>query len=398
MLAVAFGLGLESFFLVLTVIDGARDSLIEPLSSTVTGPLRVTNDTTDLGAGRTWPDYREMQARLQTLTGGTVVARLESNYITIRERDFDNWSAGLLLGIDPARDPLVADFSKYLVWGSTFTGDYVYAPSGRAWIPIVLGEAAARRLNLTLSPDGLPDFGRPLTLTSGHSKISGSVPIPLVVETVVVGVFRTGLEPLDKFTAFIPIPHARYLAGYAEGDPVANTFLVKAPGGEALSGRIRAELGLKAQTASESAFTYMGSMLVVLYAAATLGIALFLVVLVIWLVHETGAFLRADQPVLSTLRAIGIPSRAMQSGYIGLTVLAVAAGAFGAVVLAVLAMPWLPPLRWTLSGLEAEITLRPRYAWLVALSLVAVGIGALSAWATARRVGALNILAGLKRF
>ncbi|HLE47132.1 MAG TPA: FtsX-like permease family protein, partial [Candidatus Thermoplasmatota archaeon] len=111
-----------------------------------------------------------------------------------------------------------------------------------------------------------------------------------------------------------------------------------------------------------------------------------------------GSFLRADQPVLSTLRAIGIPSRAVQGGYVGLTVLAVAAGAFGAVLVAVLVLPWVPPVRWTLSGLNAEISLRPRYVWLLVLSIVAVGIGAVSAWAAARRVGALNILEGLKRF
>lgn len=394
-LAAVFLVGLLAFVAVLSVLDGARSSLVSPLRSTISGPVRVSGNTTDLGAGTVWRDYRPIEGALEQATGVDAIARFESSYITVQGSDIARWSAGLLIGVDPLPDRRVADYRPFLVWGEAIPDTYVYDSNGTAHIPIVLGEAAVKRLNLSLPPSGSPAFEAPLTITSGHS-VGGPNSFPLTLESVVVGVFRTGLDPLDKFSAFIPIQHARYLAGYAEEDPVANAFLLDAPDPERADAAVE-RLGFKSQTSEEYALTYMGSMLVVLYGAAALGLALFLLILLVWTVHETSAFLNRDEPVLASLRAIGIPVEAIRASYVRLMAGTVASGALGAFVLSLVVLPLLPPIRWHLSGLTAKIELPAMPLEAFGLALVSVLAGAASAWWTARRVGGRSILSGLRR-
>jgi ABC-type lipoprotein release transport system permease subunit len=396
-LASSLGFGLAAFFAFLMLVEGARDSLIAPLESTLTGPLRVTNGTDDLGAGSIWADYRPVAADLSHRLDATVIERFESSYITIRGENYENWSAGLLVGIDPKRDALVADYGAYITWGSAITGDNVFGPDGRAYAPLVVGAEAAKRLDLRLSANGTPEFSHPLIITSGHSLAEGSTPVPLVTEAVVIGVFQTGLDPLDKFTAFIPIGQARYLAGFAENDPVANAFLIKTTDPDAAAATVRETMGLEAVSSEEFAFDYMGSMLLVIYVAGGLGLALFLVILLVWVAHDTQNALRSDQGVISSLRAIGIPSPTIQLGYVGLTTLSVAAGAVVALVLMTVVAPLLPPIEWTLSGLQAAIALRPRPLWMLLIASGAIVAALLVSWVTARRIAGLNILDGLRR-
>lgn len=394
-LAVVFLLGLLAFTAVLSVLAGARDSLVAPLRATISGPVRVTENTTDLGGGRVWHDYRPIQSQLERATASAAIPRFESSYITVQGADIEHWSAGLLVGLDPARDPRVADARAYLTWGRMLPDTYVYDENGTAHVPLVLGHAAVKRLNLSLPGSGRPDFASPLTITSGHS-VGGSSNFPLTIEAVIVGVFSTGLDPLDKFSAFIPIQHARYLAGYAEEDPVANAFLLEASD-PAAADRAVERLGFKSQTSHEYALTYMGSMLVVLYGAAALGLALFLLILLVWTVHETSAFLRQDEPVLASLRAIGVPAGAIQRSYLSIMTGTVAAGAMGAFFLGLVLLPLVPPVGWHLSGLTARIELPPMPGEALGLAAVSILAGAASTWWTVRRVGARSILAGLRR-
>ena len=396
-LAAALGFGLAAFFAFFMLVEGARASLIAPLESTLTGPVRVTNETDDLGAGSIWPDYRPVAADLSNRFDATVVERFESSYITVRGESYENWSAGLLVGIDPSRDGQIADYGPYITWGSALTSDYVYAPNGRGYAPIVIGAEAAKRLDIPMGKDGEPDFDHLLIITSGHAIAEGNTPIPLVTEAVVVGVFQTGLDPLDKFTAFIPIGHARFLAGFAENDPVANAFLIQTEDASGVASTIRSEMGLHAVSSEEFAFEYMGSMLLVIYIAGGLGLALFLVILLVWVAHDTQNSLRTDQGVISSLRAIGISAPTIRRGYVGLTTACVAAGAAVALLVMTTLAPVLPPVRWSLSGLDAAISLRARPVWMLVITFAAVVAALIVSSVTARRIARLNILDGLRR-
>jgi ABC-type lipoprotein release transport system permease subunit len=394
MVAASFGIGLFAFFLVVMVADGARQAISAPLSATIVGDVRVTNGTTDVAGGNLWEDYRPAAAELER-AGGAVSIRYESTYITILGQEIENWSAGLLLGVDPADAREAQRLQPYIEWGTSVDSINVYDPrDGRAYVPVVVGRPAVGRLNLTLNASGEPDFDQVLTLTSGRLTAGGS--IPLTVDCVVVGVFGTGLEPLDRFTAFMPIQSARVLSGHQENDPVANAMVVETGEPAALADRARSEMGLEAQTADEFAFGYMGSLLVVLYVAAALALALFLGALLVWLVHETGSLVRTDAAVISSLRAIGVPSRDIQRSYTVLVAASIAVGAVAAIAVTVLMATVAPAIRWTLEGLDATIPWRVHPVAVVTVTLIVMVASAAAAWLTARRVQRLNILEGLR--
>jgi ABC-type lipoprotein release transport system permease subunit len=397
LLATAFALGLFGFFAVLTVTDGAREAIIRPLGDTLTGDVRVTEGAKELAGGRTWTDVRPVEAAIERLPGLRASPRLESSYITVRGEEYENWSAGLLLGVVPGDPDETARLAPYLVWGTTVERRDVFHPdTGKAYTPLVLGGPAAKRLNLTLPADGSPLFDQPLVLTSGRLAVEGSLAVPLTIDCVLVGVFDTGLEPLDKFTAFMPIEGARVLAGHREADPAANALVVRGGGPKALAPLLSEWPSLRAVSDEEFAFGYMGSTLVVLYAAAFTGLALFFGVVLVWLVHETGVLVRTDQAVLSSLRAIGIPGRAIQRSYVALAAFSILAGAAAAWLVTLLLVAFAPPLQWSLSGLQASIPWR-LHPWTPLAASAAAVLGTLVAsWATARRVQALNILDGLR--
>lgn len=394
--ATSLGIGLFGFFLVYTIADGAREAIARPLQATITGDLRVTNGTEDVAGGKTWTDYRHVASEFDNLDGVRVSPRLESTYITIRGQEYDNWSAGLLLGVLPDDPDEAHSLDPYIVWGNPVNALDAFDPkTGRSYAPIVLGKPAVKRLNLTLNASGAPNFDEILTLTSGRLQFEGNVPIPITIEGVVVGIFSTGLEPLDKFTGFLPIQTVRVLAGHSENDPVANALILH--GGNVQEAQATAKtLGLVAQSPDDFAFSYMGAMLVILYAAGILGLALFFTVVLVWLVHETGLLIRQDQSVLCSLRAIGIPARQIRWSYSGLTTLAVAAGAASAFLAALLLGWFAPPMPWRMSGLKADLAWEPHPGVWLAMAGLAVAAALLVSWWTARRIQRLNILDGLR--
>ncbi len=399
LVAASFGLGLFAFFLVVMVTQGAQEAIVQPIEATLTGDVRVTNGTKELGAGAVLPDFRPLQARLEESTGASVTPRLESSYITIQGTAYANWSAGLLLGIDPMRSEEREAISPYMVWGRPLEGDLVFHPTThKGYAPLLLGEPAVERLNLTLNASGEALFDQILILTSGRTIGEGNVPFLLRMDCVVVGVFKTGLEPLDKFTAYMPLASARTLAGFNEGDPVANALVLRGTGVDvdAVRAELRDAPELHAISSEEFSFGYMGSVLVILYAAATIGLALFLTVLFVWLLHETAVLVRMDQTVLASLRAVGVPARQIALSYSSLTALAVAGGALAALLIT-LVLGWTaPPIRWELEGISARIPWRVHGVALSLVTGVAVLASLFGAWAAARRVQQLNILEGLR--
>lgn len=396
-LAAAFFVGLFAFFLVVSLADGTRDALVEPLAATVTGDVRVTQDSRDLAGGTRWADHRPTTAAVSRVPGAEASPRFESSYISVRGDEFENWSAGLLIGVEPGAAHEVRALEPYMQWGTPVTSLDVFHPeTNRAYAPLVLGEPAFKRLNLTANPDGSPLYDQPLTLTSGRTLNEGGVPIPLTVDCVVVGVFTTGLEPLDKFTAYVPIQTARVLSGHLENDPTANAIVVRGADQDAVRAALVDTPGAQTESANDFAFGYMGSMLVVIYAAGGATLAIFLAALLTWLSHETGVLVRVDQAVISSLRAVGVPDRAIHGSYALLLGAAVVAGAAAAVLLTLALGAFAPPLRITLEGVEAAVPLGVHPVALLLAAALSIAAVALSTWLAARRIQALNILEGLR--
>lgn len=396
LLAMVFAIGLFGFFGLVSVVEGTREAITAPLAATVSGDLRVTRGTADLGAGKGWDDPNAVVQELRQ-AGGTVSVRLESTFITVRGESFADNSAGLLVGIDPQDPDEAGRIERYMEWGERLSGREVFAPdTGRAYTPILIGKPTVGRLNLTLPEDGSPVFDDPLTLTSGHLQ-SGPGSLPITLRVVVVGVFDTGLEPLDKFTAFVPIEAARLLLGHNEKDPVVNTFVIT--GGDidraaTLAHRLDPET--ETRTSEAFAFDYIGGVLVLAYAAGALTLAVFLAVLLVWLVHETGVLVRADGPIVSSLRAIGVPVRTVVAAYTVLLVACVLAGALAAALVTGLLALFAPPI--PVMTTEARLTIpwavRPLAFLLVGVAVALASVA--SVWATGRRLSRLNILDGMR--
>jgi ABC-type lipoprotein release transport system permease subunit len=395
--AATFGTGLLAFFLVLSLADGARDAVVQPLGDTLVGDVRIVNGTQDLASGNIWTDVRPLAAQINRLAHTHASPRYESSYITVQGNSFDNWSAGLLVGFDTSDPDENQRLAPYLVWGHVPNTLSVFHPqTGKAYPPLLLGQAAAQRLNLTAQGHDGPLFDSVLTITSGRLVAQGSVPIPATTEVVLVGVFATGIQPVDKFTAYLPIQTARLLAGHNENDPVANSLAVRTSDAKAVASAVAQHPGHSTQTAEAFAFGYMGGMLVILYTASGLGLALFLLVLLVWLSHELGVLIQNDRPVISSLRAIGIRARDIHRSYALPLAASVGVGALAALLAMILLAAFAPPIAWNLSSLRASIPWRiPVAALAIVLGAVALATG-LTTWLAARRVARLNILDGLR--
>ncbi len=394
LVALNAGFGFFGFLVVVMVTQGAEEAIVEPIGAVFSGDARVTLGTSHIPAEAAPSDMRAIAATLDRRPGVEVTSRIESGFVTVRGERLDHWTAGLLLGVEPGAPREVDAIAPYLDWGTAIRSiDVIDPATGRAYAPLVLGDSTARRLALTLPEDGTPAFNETLTLTSGRLEPSG---LPLTVECVVVGVFGTGLDPLDKFTGFVPIQTARRLAGFGEGDPVANALILHGGDAEAAAQAARGMDGVSAETTQDLAFQYLGSILLIVYAAGGIGLALFFTVLLVWLLHETAVLVRVDGPVISSLRAIGVPARDITASYVLLMTCGVAAGVLLALVVAGVLAATAPPLTLETKGVSAEISWGVEPAALALVLGGALGAALLAAWSAARRVQRLDIRAGLQ--
>jgi len=394
-LALAFGTGLLVFLGLTAFLAGAQDSVEAPIRATTTGAMRVTDGNTEMAGGEAWPDARPAAAALADKSGGHVSLRWESSQLTVRRDDVEAWSGGVLLGIDPRDATEGRALAPYLAWGSTLEDDVVFHPgTGRALVPVLVGDKAAKRLNLTLGQDGAPDFDAVLLLTSGRLREPGGLELPITKDAVVVGVFDTGLEPFDRFAAFVPLQAARELAGHGPADPTANALVLR--GGDAAAGAAWARgEGYRTEDAARFARGFMGGVVVVLDAAAKAAAVLLGLVLLTWLGQETAAAVRADLAVLASLRAVGLPLASVSGTYGVVAGASVMAGATVAGLLAAL-LPLVPGVHLEASGIDADIALAvPSWAW-AALPVAVLAAAGLATAAAARRLARSSILDALR--
>ncbi|MES2153827.1 MAG: FtsX-like permease family protein [bacterium] len=385
--------GLLAVLCVGMLLDGAREAIIRPVHDTLSGDVRVTAGSSDLAAGLPWADARPVQAEIRVIPGAVAAPRWEASHVTARQDRVENWTAGILVGIDPTIVEEQAPLQGYLVWGTTLpTAPPIDPRTQLAYVPLLVGEEAARRLDLHPGPGGGPNFAEALRITSGRF-VSGTSAPPLDRPAVVVGVFRSGLDALDRFVAFAPIGDARFLSGRGEGDPSANAIVVHG----ASLGQVQAlGLGLEAQDADGVARVAMGLVLAVVDVAAIAVLALVTVLLAVLLVREVSLQVARDAPAIAALRAIGVPARTIAGSYTVLAGLTVA-GAVATATLVAIAIAWFAPSISVLGhGLAIHVPWVLRAAPLVAMAVAAVALAVAAALAASRRLARLNVAEALR--
>ncbi len=352
----AFAVSFLGLLALAMISSGGEQALTEPLRDTITGDLRITEGGTEVTQGTLWPDVRNVTDELDPPRGTVVAPRFESNYVTVRGSQVQNWSAGLLLGMDGSLASERAGLEDHLVQGAIFEGmDATDPETGEVYAPLVVGRHVAERLGATFTDDGSPTFNETLTLSSGRTPGErGGLRFPIAIDAVIVGVYETGLEPVDKFIAFAPIQWVRQVEGHAPGDPVANALVVHGEGTKPLANQAD-EQGLESTTPRDYALNYLGGMMVIVLALTTLQLVLYTGLLMIWLGYEVHRRIQGEREHIAALRAIGIPGKLMRRAYV-VSVLAIVGAAAAVALIGGLLLGWLaPPLSVTLSGVSARI-------------------------------------------
>jgi ABC-type lipoprotein release transport system permease subunit len=189
----------------------------------------------------------------------------------------------------------------------------------------------------------------------------------------VVGVFDTGLDPLDRFTLYMPIQAARDLAGHGQNAPTANALVLR--DGDVAAGKAWArDNGYDSATAKAFGKQYFGGILIVLDAVAIAASAAVLLVLALWILHDT---------------AVGVPLRSLVAAYMAPAAITALLGAAIAVLVAVVWSLAAPPLHLDAPGLGAELawTLQPVQLLGPAAAVV---LASAAAGLAARHIGRLD--------
>lgn len=350
------------------LLDGMREATTATVADFYTGGVRITAE----GSGAA-PDARfgfnhtaELeQARdsLERAAGGgaSAIPRLETTailsrrtlleaYLTEQEgygvdvpgaaSDRDAYRVGILNGLpmdDPAAGRLL---SPYIVAGR------LPAPAtANGTIEVLVSERQFRGL---LDPDERAALGDPptdadlaglrLELTAAHL-VPGSRDL-LRARAIVVGLFASGVESLDRLTVVAPIEDVRRLVAAEPDGPAANAFTVV--GGDEGAAAAEAERNGWSSESPES-FTqrYLGQLVDLLQAIALAVSALLLSVpfLLVWM--GLSQQLDRSRRELAVGKAIGLPpssvrvSLALLAARVVLVAVAVAAVAVAALAFAV---------------------------------------------------------------
>jgi ABC-type lipoprotein release transport system permease subunit len=394
LLAATVAAAFACFFAVGMLLGGAEQAVVRPAHDLLSGDVRLTRGDDALAGAEAWPDADPQLAAVRAIPGAVAAPRWEASHVTARRDAIENWTGGLLIGIDASVAEEREAVGAYLVWGSPMPAGSLSEPgTGHVYVPLVVGEGAALRLGVAPGPGGGPDFTHVLRITSGRFAAGRDAP-PLDAEAVVVGVFRTGLEPMDRFTAFAPIGDVRFLVGGHPGDPSANAIVVH--GASAAQVAAVAGAGVVVQDAAAFARGYLGLTLAALEAAVVLGIALFVLLLALLLARESGGQVARDAPAVAALRAIGMPAREIAWSYAALATSTVAAGLAVAAAFALAAAAWLPAVPIHVGELALRVPWRLDLATVGLAFAAAVALAAISSLSASRALARATVADALR--
>lgn len=380
-LGATLALATAGLLLVLGLLNGLEQAVGAELSATVAGDARIASTSTDFAAGA----LLELQAPLFALEGfGALHPRIETPVLFAAGGGVENWSAGLLVGIDVARDRGIV---SRLVEGTLAADEYV-SLGNQSLVPLVVGESLAERLRIRP--------GSVLNVTAGRIEDTPSGPRPIVQRAVVTGLYDTGIPVIDLYAIYAPVERARALLALHPAEPVATVIVALTDRPDAVVARAR-EMGLAALTLPEFETDYLGTVFSGLRAVAAGVAAIAVLSILAWISHGMAMLVFQDSRKMATLRAVGISAGTVRRAYLGVALLLGAVGGSAGVLLGLASSALLnafTPSLPALAGLPVRFTATPVEA--AAMLLLAIATALAAAGLAAAYAGRQELLAALR--
>ena len=334
-LAVLLGATSGASFLVLSVVNGLEESVGDELSRTLGADVRVARGKTGLGDGEMMASVQDVTAGLRAADPGAAFSpRLETQAIFIQDGGFSSSqdpsarAAAVLIGVDPRADARVMGLDGLIVRGAGLDAllREHRTPQGDRLVPILVGEAFLETGNATVA-------GAEFSWDSVYNFSAGQVENGRLVtaQGVVVGVYETGFRMVDRLVVYAPRGEVARLLGHHPDNPPANVVLVRT----AQPGRIldaAPGLGLVALGAAGFRESYLGPVFLGVRATAWTVAILLALMTAGWVGYTLAHHVHADRAKIATLRAVGIPDRAIGRTYLLLAGILGGAGALAGIV------------------------------------------------------------------
>lgn len=383
-----FLLATTALGLIVGSVNGVLAGVGVEIRDTLSSDARlVRGDATNLGGGRFVDNADAQASELRALSGAAVAPRIEVQGVLLHEgAAYEEFDSGLLIGVDPARDALVADVPSRLVAGRWIDAESVWI-GGAPYAQLVVGADMLRAHGMTVF-DGSLRASDLLNVTAGRFDADSGALRPVTKTGIVVGVFETGFNPIDRRTVYLHIGAARELLRAQFEPAAANVLLAKGGDPQALAQAARAD-GF--ETASHERFRehYLGAVLAPLRAFTALVTLVVLALAGGWVAHVVAGAVLGDRRRIAVLRALGVPAR-LVVGPIAVLLLACAAVgvALGlAVALATSGALGLVDLRIPGVGPSLRVALTAAAAATIAAGVLATALAAAGgAGAALRRV------------
>lgn len=360
LVAVVFAGSTASLLLLLGGVEGVEAAVGGEIDATLASDWRVASGrSNELAEGRFVNASTGLATRLEAaIPGSRASPRIEVQGLFLHASKYEDFDAGLIVGVDPATDGRAADVQSRIVEGRWLDAENVWI-EGKPYPQLVVGaqmlETIGMRVlpaNGTLSPENL------LNVSAGRFVSQGAEVRPVVREGVVVGVFETGFGPIDRYTVYLHIGTARELLRIQTQDEPANVVLLRAPADAPVREAALRE-GLNASSSAEFRTRYLAAVFEPLDAFGKIVTGVVLTLAGGWVAHTASAAILADARRIAVLRALGVPTRLVLGPVAAVVLLAGAAGAAAGTVVAsgvafvlrpgAVALPGMPRLAFSLA-------------------------------------------------
>lgn len=304
-------------------VDGIEDAIGQGIRDTVSGDQRIATQRPErMAEGQIFDNASATAATMmQNAREARASPRLEFNAILLHTDQYEDFESGIVVGLDPKRDVGRDAIAKYILSGHFLDAESVWI-NGTPYPQLVIGEDLAKSMNVTVFGDTL----RPsnvVNVTAGRFQDSATRPV--VKEGVVVGIFRTGFQPLDHNVVYVHMETARELLRVHLMHDAANVLIV--------TGQLEPTKGYESANAQEFREAYLYAVFAPVRAFARLVTVVVLTLAAGWIVHVVVDAVASDRARLAVMRALGLPSRLLVAPIALALLAAAAAGTAGGLAL-----------------------------------------------------------------
>lgn len=416
------GATLTLLVLVTALFAGMEAETEQRVGDVFTGDLRITPvEPGVFGPGRFEPASEAVAA-----IGPGTTARMESQMVLSR-RPFeailsqgdetvvipspgssggsDSVALGVLVGADFSQRAVSRHYDPYLVAGRlpcAWEGPDAPSSSPCRFIELVISVKTVRNL---LTKDERDRFDaasdkiqvvRPLSLdiTAGVARDGDYNNDVYRSRGRIVGIFDTGVDTLDSFTAWGPVEASRFLLGEELDADVANVLIVD--GGTARA-RSTAD-GRGWATEDPDVFTkrYLGQLIEALQTLSVLTASVLFTIPAFLVAHGVERVLEAQRREVAVLRAVGVPGRSVRGALgrlVTLMMVIALAGAAAIVALVGIALHGVLP-NWDAAPLPLDVSFTP--VMIIGAVAVATASVLLAYWIAVRSQRRMDVTQALR--